>query len=290
MTEPQPDAFTLEQCRRFYAEEIRAVADLDAPDLLSAFARVPRERFLGPAPWKIAGESHLSESGYGLSKDPRDLYHNVVVAIKSEQHLNNGQPSALASWIVALDLTPGAHVFHVGCGTGYYTAIMAELVGPGGAILAAEVEPDLAAHATENLREYPYVTIHSGDGARVDPGPRDAIFINAGITHPNVPWLWRLKEGGRMVLPLTVQIEPDVGRGVMVQISRRRDRFPATVVSMVGIYSSASVRDPDIEVILDRALESRELLKLKSVRVDRHDQTDSCIVHAPDVCLSARDD
>jgi hypothetical protein len=93
-----------------------------------------------------------------------------------------------------------------------------------------------------------------------------------------------------MVLPLTVHIQPDVGRGVMVKIRRRRDRFPASVVSMAGIYSSASVRDPDIEVILDRAFESRDLLKLKSVRVDAHEQTDTCIVHTPDVCLSARDD
>jgi protein-L-isoaspartate(D-aspartate) O-methyltransferase len=290
VTEPLPDALTIEQCRRFYAEEIRAVADLDSPHLISAFARVPREKFLGPAPWKIAGESYLNQSGYRTSDDPCDLYHNVVVAIKSEQSLNNGQPSALASWIATLELTPGARLFHVGCGTGYYTAIMAEVLRPSGAILAAEVEPDLAASATENLREYPYVTVHSGDGASVDPGPCDAIFVNAGVTHPHVPWLRRLKDGGRMVLPLTIAMKSGVGRGVMVKTTRQRDRFAAEVVSLVGIYSSASVRNPEIETALNKAFESRDLLKLKSIRVDAHEQSETCIVHSPDVCLSALGD
>src|ERR1700745_1013667 len=46
---------TLEECRRFYAEEIRYAANLSTPALIEAFARVPRENFLGPGPWKIAG-------------------------------------------------------------------------------------------------------------------------------------------------------------------------------------------------------------------------------------------
>jgi hypothetical protein len=37
----------LEQLRRFYSEELRIVAGLESPDLVSAFARVPRERYLG---------------------------------------------------------------------------------------------------------------------------------------------------------------------------------------------------------------------------------------------------
>jgi protein-L-isoaspartate(D-aspartate) O-methyltransferase len=42
-------------------------------------------------------------------------------------------------------------VFHLGCGVGYFTAIMAEVVGADGSVIASEVDPALAAAAPENL-------------------------------------------------------------------------------------------------------------------------------------------
>lgn len=218
--------------------------------------------------------------------DPRDVYHNVVVALKRSQNLNNGQPSALASWISALRLAEGHRVFHVGCGTGYYTAILAEVVGPAGAVMAAEVDSEMAAQAAANLAAYSHVAVRPGDGATIDPGPCDAILINAGVTHPHAAWLSSLKDGGRTVLPLTVPMSPGIGKGLMVRVTRYGDRFRADVVSMVAIYSSTSVRDPAIEPLLYKAFESRELLKLKSVRVDAHEPAATCLVHAPAVCLS----
>jgi protein-L-isoaspartate(D-aspartate) O-methyltransferase len=106
---------TLEDYRRFYAEEIGYAANVQSPELLAAFARVPREKFLGPGPWRIA------------SADPRHLYHNVPVALDTTRDLNNGQPGRLARWIDALQLRAGERVFHLGCGVGYFTAIMAEV-------------------------------------------------------------------------------------------------------------------------------------------------------------------
>ena len=280
---------TLEQYRRFYAEEIRAVSNLSQqPLLVEAFAQVPREKFLGPAPWQIYGELYMQPGNYREVHDPREVYHNVVIALKKTQSLNNGQPGALAAWIAALNLAPGQCVFHVGSGTGYYTAIMAQVVGPQGAVVAAEVEQDLAEQAIAALREYPNVAVHARDGANIDPGPCDAIFINAGVTHPHVPWLERLNDGGRMVLPLTTPMAPGLGKGLMIRVTRRQDRFTAEVVSMVAIYSSASVRDPALVPQINKAFESRELLKMKSVRVDPHEPTETCLVHSPTVCISAQ--
>jgi protein-L-isoaspartate(D-aspartate) O-methyltransferase len=287
MTASAINTLTLEQYRRFYAEEICAVANVTQPTLMAAFARVQREHFLGAPPWQIAGEMLLKQSAYRATNDVCDIYHNVVIALKSIQNLNNGQPSALASWIAALGLAEGNRVFHVGCGTGYYTAIMAEMVGPAGSILAAEVDPDLATQAADGLREYANVTVQCGDGATIDPGSCDAILINAGVTHPYVPWLHRLDDGGHMVLPLTVNMRPGSGKGVAVKITRKHDRFAAEIASMVAIYSNTSVRDSTIEPLLGKALESLALLKLKSIRTDAHPQADTCIVHAPTVCLSA---
>jgi len=287
MNSPESDILPIEQYRHFYAEEIRAVAHLTQPALVAAFTRVQREKFLGPPPWRIAGQMFLHPPGYRETNDVRDVYHNVVIALKTEKSLNNGQPSALASWIAALELAEGNQVFHVGCGSGYYTAIMAEVAGPTGAVIAAELDPDLAAQAAESLREYPNVTIHCEDGATAETGSCDAIFINAGVTHPHLPWLHRLSEGGRMVLPLTVSIAPTLGQGLMVKITRKQGRFAAEILSTAAIYSSASVRDPDLEPLLKKAFESRELFKLKSVRLDSHEQTDTCVVHSPTICLSA---
>jgi protein-L-isoaspartate(D-aspartate) O-methyltransferase len=70
--------------------------------------------------------------------DPAHLYHDVVVAIDAPRQLNNGQPSFLAFCLDSLDLKAGERVVHIGCGVGYYTAIIAEVIGPKGHVLAQE--------------------------------------------------------------------------------------------------------------------------------------------------------
>jgi len=125
----------VEDYRRFYADEIRFVANLDSPALVEAFARVPREKFIGPGPWQVGSAEVRALAAAGMGRatyvtidDPRHLYHNVVVVLDAARDLNNGQPSALAHWINGLRLQPGNRVYHVGCGVGYYTAIMAEVL------------------------------------------------------------------------------------------------------------------------------------------------------------------
>src|SRR5262245_30217215 len=149
---------TLEDYRRFYAEEIRFVANLNLPALVEAYARVPREEFIGPGPWQVGSAevralaaAGIGRAAYVTVNDARDLYHNVVVVIDAARDINNGQPSALAHWINGLELQPGNRVYHLGCGVGYYTAIMAEVVGPGGSVVATEIDPGLAARAQNNL-------------------------------------------------------------------------------------------------------------------------------------------
>lgn len=286
----------IEDCRRFYAEEIRFAARLTSPALVEAFARVPRENFLGPAPWQIASPEIIGLASLGLSgsayvtvDDPRDLYHNVLVAIDPARQLNNGQPSALAAWINALDLKTGERVFHLGCGVGYYTAVLAEMVGASGGVVAIEVDPALAIRANKNLAGYPNVTVHSGDGALVDPGICDAMLINAGVTHPHLPWLKKLSDGGRIVLPITAAIGGgSFGRGAMIRITRHEGKFSAQAITYVAIYSCTSLRDPELDPLVAKALASGVLLKLKSLRRDPHPDEDSCVLHHPDICLSIK--
>jgi protein-L-isoaspartate(D-aspartate) O-methyltransferase len=287
----------LVNCRRFYADDIRVLAEVRSLTLVEAFALVPRENFFGPPPWQIATPDRTAlafagfvRSIYVTTSDPRDLYHNVLIAIDAARFINNGQPTLLAHWTDELDLKPGDRVFHVGCGVGYYTAIMAETVGPQGNVVAAEVDPAIAARAKENLARYPQVTLHSGDGAALDPGECDAMLINAGVTHPHRPWLDRLTEGGRLVLPLTAAAAGTPGGvGVSAKIVRRGNTFSAHLLGPVAIYSCTSVRDPQLEPALQKALATKTLLKLKSVRIDSHEPADTCLVHSGAVCLSARE-
>jgi protein-L-isoaspartate(D-aspartate) O-methyltransferase len=287
---------TLDDCRLFYADEVRIAAGLDSPALVAAYSRVPREKFMGPPPWKIASPDMgsmalmgLAGAAYSTTENPRDLYHNVLLALDPDRHLNNGHPSSLARWIDALDLNAGDRVYHLGCGVGYYTAIMAEMVGTGGRVAASEVDPGLAARAQENLAAYPNVSVHLGDGAAFDPGPCDAIFVNAGVTHPHPLWLERLSGRGRLVLPTSAPDAAASGAGVVAKITRGENGLSARVVSLVGIYSCTSVRDPEMNAALAKTLATRALLKLKSVRTDPHRQEETCLAHRADICLSTAD-
>jgi protein-L-isoaspartate(D-aspartate) O-methyltransferase len=290
----EPSMMTLEDCRAFYSQEIRFASNLATPGLVEAFARVPRENFLGPPPWLIGSAEARALSAAGMVQmsylpveDPRDLYHNVLVSLDRSKDINNGQPGSLARWIDALALKPGDRAFHLGCGVGYYTAIIAEVVGPSGSVVGLELQPDLAAHAKENLATYANATVHAGDGASFDPGPCDAIFVNCGVTHPQNIWLDRLREGGRLVVPFTMAMNPTLGQGIMTKIVRHRAGYSAEMVSPVAIFSGGNLRDPALEPLMLKALRSGGLLKLKSVRRDAHEPTDTCVLHAPEVCLSS---
>ena len=188
--------FTLDQARSFYSEELRVVAGLTSARLVSAFARVPRERYLGAPPWNFSSRAALQAFRYRTTSQVRDLYHDVFVALRSERFLNNRQPSLIACLIAALNLAPGKRVFHRGYGTGYYTEIMAEMVGSTGAVVAVEIDPVLADIAGTNLMDYEQVKVLHREGAEVDLPTCDAILINAGVTHPHPAWLERLSEGG----------------------------------------------------------------------------------------------
>jgi protein-L-isoaspartate(D-aspartate) O-methyltransferase len=91
---------TAEDYRRFYSEEIKFTANISSPALIEAFARVPREKFLGPGPWRIASAEQRALATTGLFEvtyvpidDPRHVYHDVLIALDETRNLNNGQPS-----------------------------------------------------------------------------------------------------------------------------------------------------------------------------------------------------
>jgi protein-L-isoaspartate(D-aspartate) O-methyltransferase len=272
--------------RQYYAEELRAVANIQSEAVVRAFAKVPREHFLGPGPWQVRG---LGTEGYYPTKDadPRRLYHNILVAIDSNRQLNNGLPGFLAFLIDSLKLQEREHVVHVGCGTGYYTAIMTELVGHQGYVTAVEVDHELADRARRNVSYLPHVQVIEGDGGETDPGLSDAILINAGVTHPRSIWLDSLRPDGRLLIPLTVTDDTDRGgAGRILKITRQPEGFMASFISEVGIFSCVGGRDTDLNQRLKEAFERDDWKSVQSLRREKHEPSNACWFHGETFCLS----
>jgi protein-L-isoaspartate(D-aspartate) O-methyltransferase len=218
--------------------------------------------------------------------DPRRVYHNVVIALDRSRDLTNGQPGTLAHYINALQLRQGDRVYHMGAGAGYYTAILAELVGPNGAVIATEIHPELGPRAQENLAGRANVSLHAVDGTQFDPGGCDAMLINAGMTHPLSLWLDRLREGGRLLVPITLPMAPNLGKGIMLRITRQGNSYAAQYLTFVAIYSATNARDSQLEPALGKAMSTGAFMKIKSVRRDQHSPDETCVVHGAEVCVS----
>jgi protein-L-isoaspartate(D-aspartate) O-methyltransferase len=120
---------------------------------VQAFAKVPRQDFLGPGLRKIPDFGMSDGLSYRTSEDadPTHLCHDVGVGIDPERNLNNGHSSSLAASLDALEIGEGDTVFHLGARVGYFSAIVAEVVGPGRCVVAMEVDADLTARDGSNL-------------------------------------------------------------------------------------------------------------------------------------------
>ena len=280
------------EIRHRYAEEIGKNAKVRSTALLQAFAKVSREEFVGKGPWKVLSRPAVGYSQPQVTEvtDPAELYRDVAILLDPLRNLTNGNPGTLAPWLDALNLSEGKSAFHLGCGTGYYTAIMAEAVGPAGQVTAFEIDPTLAAQARTNLGRYPNVQVVQGDGGVADTGARDAILINAGVTHPRESWLDNLRPSGCLVLPLTVEIGmPHVGKGMMLHVSRTGSGYAARFLPIpVMIYSCSSVRDSQFGSLLGQQFMSGTFSSVQSLRRDAHSPEPGCWLHTSSFCLSTR--
>jgi protein-L-isoaspartate(D-aspartate) O-methyltransferase len=141
----------LAAARQRYAELIGKRERIVSPHLLAALATVPRENFLARGPWRIKREMARD---YRLTPDadPVHLYDDVLVAIDARRKLDTGLPSLWAHFIDVLDVGRGQRVVQIGCGLGYFSAVLSDMVGPKGKVIAIECDDRLAGRAAVNLR------------------------------------------------------------------------------------------------------------------------------------------
>ena len=157
----------------------RGVAD---ERVFNAMARVPRHEF-APEPYR--GEA----------------YEDHPLPIAEGQTIS--QPYIVALMLEALALSPGDRVLEVGTGSGYVTALLAELAAQ---VISVERHAALADPARELIARMGYtnVRIIVGDGALGFPecAPYDAIIVSAAARDIPPTLLAQLAQGGRMIIPI----------------------------------------------------------------------------------------
>ncbi|HEY6770469.1 MAG TPA: protein-L-isoaspartate(D-aspartate) O-methyltransferase [Candidatus Sulfotelmatobacter sp.] len=174
------DRFTIMR-QRMVAEQIRDRGVSDQR-VLNAMLLVPRHQFT-PEPYRDqAYEDHPLPIGEGQTIS---------------------QPYIVASMLEALNLKPAYKVLEVGAGSGYVTALLAELADR---IFSIERHASLAQGAWQILAGLGYknVEIVVGDGSRGLPEhqPFDAIIVSAAAVGLPAPLVSQLSEGGRMIVPV----------------------------------------------------------------------------------------
>ena len=156
--------------------------DIKDKIVLDVFRKVPRHRFIDPA---------LRECSYS----------DFPISIGRGQTIS--QPYIVALMVQLLDIAKTDKIMEIGTGSGYETAILAEL---GGAVFSVERIAALAAKAKDVLGHegYQNINIKVGDGTEGwrEFAPFDKIIVTAGSPNVLQPLLDQLSNNGRLVIPV----------------------------------------------------------------------------------------
>lgn len=206
-----------EQQRELMVKTQIIAREIKDPLVIQAMKRVPRHMFVD--------ESLIY-----------DAYGDYPLPIGEGQTIS--QPFMVASMTEQLELTGGEKVLEIGTGSGYQAAALAEIVRE--VYTVERIEP-LAERAKKILDELGYknVYISVGDGTLGLPeySPYDAIIVTAASPDVPPPLFEQLKEGGRMVIPIS-----DYFGQTLVRVKKKngkeiRERLYGCVfVPLVGEY------------------------------------------------------
>ncbi len=195
------------------AQQIAARGVKD-PRVLAAMRRVPRHEFVPDALREMA-------------------YEDRPLPIAAEQTIS--QPYVVGAMTELADVSPTSVVLEVGTGSGYQTAVLAEIARE---VYSIEIIPELGAQAAATLERLGYDDVHLrvGDGYAGWPeaAPFDAIVVTAAPPHVPQPLLDQLAVGGHLVIPVGAYQQE------LLVITRtddgytRRSVFPVRFVPMTG--------------------------------------------------------
>jgi protein-L-isoaspartate(D-aspartate) O-methyltransferase len=194
---------------------------LQTPQVEEAFLNVPRHLFLPGEP---------------LDK----VYSDVAIVRKRGEDgrwtSSSSQPAIMAIMLEQLDLKPGQRVLEIGTGTGFNTALIASIVGPGGRVVTVDVQPDLVEESRKHLAlaGYDWVETVIGDGGHGYPegAPYDRIILTVASDVITPAWREQLSPGGILVLPFAI-----VGPQVTVAFEKRDRELVSVDLKPCGFMS-----------------------------------------------------
>jgi protein-L-isoaspartate(D-aspartate) O-methyltransferase len=176
------DEERLAERRRLMVESQLRARGIRDSHVLDAMERVPRHRFVRDTDIDMAYDDHPIDVGHGQT-----ISQPYIVAYMTEQ----------------LTLPQGARVLEIGTGSGYQTAVLAELAGD---VYTIEIVPELAERAPRLLQSLGYDNVHArfGDGYAgwKEVAPFDAIIVTAAPDHLPQPLVDQLSIGGRLAVPV----------------------------------------------------------------------------------------
>lgn len=180
---------------------------IKSEQVLAALAQVPREKFVDEA-------------------FEHKVWENTALPIGSGQTIS--QPYMVARMTELLALTPQSRVLEIGTGSGYQTAILANLVEH---VFSVERIKSLQWQARRRLKQLDLhnVSTRHGDGWEgwQVKAPFDAIIVTAAPSEIPVALLGQLADGGIMVLPVGDEQQ------VLKRIRRHGDEFLAETIEAV---------------------------------------------------------
>lgn len=158
--------------------------------VLEAMRKVPRHLFVDEA---------LRDQAY--SDHPLPIAENQTIS----------QPYIVALMTESLELNGAEKVLELGTGSGYQTAILAELADR---VFSIERYPELAHRANAILKKLGYqnIIVRVGDGSLgwPDDAPFDGIIVTAGTPKIPQPLIDQVKMGGRLVVPVGDRLGQDL--------------------------------------------------------------------------------
>jgi protein-L-isoaspartate O-methyltransferase len=178
--------------RRAYARQMSAMLGVQDAAIEAAFAAAARETFLGPPPW-------TASSPFGGARPcpagTRSCSTRTWSSPPIRRAASTTRPALHAKLIEALGPKPGEGIVHVGAG--YYSAILAEPVGPAGQVTAVEFDAALAERVESFLSGRTNVRVICDDGARWPETPAGGVYVSFAVARPADRWVegWRRARG-----------------------------------------------------------------------------------------------
>lgn len=133
-------------------------------------------------------------------------YEDRPLSIQYGQTIS--QPSTVAFMLEKLDVKPGDSVLDIGCGSGWTTSLLAEIVSPGGSVVGVEKVPSLVKFGQHNLHKYDFpnttVSIRKSSAELGFPkgGPYNRILVSASAQKLPTKLIDQLKIQGKLVIPI----------------------------------------------------------------------------------------